>query len=209
LVQADLEGTGYATGAVDLCAAGIGAPHIRQRLWFVAERVGVTNSTGSQQRWEGSETPRQRCPIESGGGIDRVADASSKQYDGARNRGQARGIEYSNSRAVSGVADARLPEPQGWNSTEKTFNRIREERDIEGNVFTSHGAHNSGQPGPTNGFWSSSDWLFCRDGKWRPVEPGTFPLAHGATQRVGRLRAYGNAINAEAAEAFIEAYMTL
>ena len=37
-----------------------------------------------------------------------------------------------------------------------------------------------------------------RDGKWR-VEPGTFHLAHGATARVGRLRAYGNAINAEAA----------
>lgn len=36
LVQADLEATGYASGAVDLCAAGVGAPHIRQRLWWVA-----------------------------------------------------------------------------------------------------------------------------------------------------------------------------
>jgi len=34
LVQTDLEGAGYACGAVDLCAAGIGAPHIRQRLFF-------------------------------------------------------------------------------------------------------------------------------------------------------------------------------
>jgi DNA (cytosine-5)-methyltransferase 1 len=65
----------------------------------------------------------------------------------------------------------------------------------------------SGQPatGPINGFWRDADWLFCRDGKWRAVEPGTFPLAHGATARVGRLRAYGNAINAEAARIFIEA----
>jgi DNA (cytosine-5)-methyltransferase 1 len=60
------------------------------------------------------------------------------------------------------------------------------------------------RPGPTNGFWGAADWLFCRDGKWRPVEPGTFPLAHGAASRVGRLRAYGNAINAKAAQAFIE-----
>ncbi|HDS2912612.1 TPA: DNA cytosine methyltransferase, partial [Morganella morganii subsp. morganii] len=30
LVQADLEATGYAIGTVDLCAAGFGAPHIRQ-----------------------------------------------------------------------------------------------------------------------------------------------------------------------------------
>ena len=35
LVQADLEGSNYACGAVDICAAGVGAPHIRQRLWFV------------------------------------------------------------------------------------------------------------------------------------------------------------------------------
>lgn len=35
-VSADLEGAGYAVGAADLCAAGVGAPHIRQRLYFVA-----------------------------------------------------------------------------------------------------------------------------------------------------------------------------
>jgi DNA (cytosine-5)-methyltransferase 1 len=40
-----------------------------------------------------------------------------------------------------------------------------------------------------------------------PVEPGTFPLANGAAGRVGRLRGYGNAINAEAATQFIKAYL--
>jgi DNA (cytosine-5)-methyltransferase 1 len=63
--------------------------------------------------------------------------------------------------------------------------------------------------GPVNGFWRDSDWLFCRDGKWRPVESGTFPLAHGAPARVGRLRGYGGAINAAQAKAFIEAYMDI
>ena len=63
------------------------------------------------------------------------------------------------------------------------------------------------RPGPVNGHWRAADWLGCRDGKWRPVEPGTFPLAHGAAARVGRLRAYGNAINAEAARVFIECVM--
>lgn len=60
---------------------------------------------------------------------------------------------------------------------------------------------------PTNGHWRDADWLFCRDGKWRPVEPGTFPLAYGATSRVGRLRAYGNAIVPQVAQTFIEAYL--
>ena len=36
-VRADLEALGYAVGAADLCAAGVGAPHIRQRLWWVAD----------------------------------------------------------------------------------------------------------------------------------------------------------------------------
>lgn len=61
--------------------------------------------------------------------------------------------------------------------------------------------------GPVNGFWRDADWLYCRDGKWRPVRPGSFPLADGVPARVGRLRTYGNAINIEAAAAFIKAYM--
>jgi len=35
-VRADLEDLGYASGAADLCAAGVGAPHPRQRLYWVA-----------------------------------------------------------------------------------------------------------------------------------------------------------------------------
>ncbi|BEO80296.1 hypothetical protein SMTE5_13270 [Serratia marcescens] len=67
----------------------------------------------------------------------------------------------------------------------------------------------SQNPSQTNGFWRDADWLFCRDGKWRPVRPGSFPLVNGVTARVGRLRAYGNAINAEAAQTFINAYMEI
>ena len=64
-----------------------------------------------------------------------------------------------------------------------------------------------GKPGPTNGFWAEADWLRGQDGLWRAVEPGTSPLADGTPSRVGRLRSYGNAINAEAAKAFIESYL--
>jgi DNA (cytosine-5)-methyltransferase 1 len=62
-------------------------------------------------------------------------------------------------------------------------------------------------PGSTGGFWRDAKWLWCRDGKYRAVEPGTFPLAHGAPARVGRLRGYGDAIVAPVAQAFIEAYL--
>jgi DNA (cytosine-5)-methyltransferase 1 len=36
-IRADLETVGYAVGAADLCAASVGAPHIRQRIWWVAD----------------------------------------------------------------------------------------------------------------------------------------------------------------------------
>lgn len=36
-VCADMEGAGYAVGAIDSCAAGFGAPHIRQRIYWVGD----------------------------------------------------------------------------------------------------------------------------------------------------------------------------
>jgi DNA (cytosine-5)-methyltransferase 1 len=70
------------------------------------------------------------------------------------------------------------------------------------------------QPGRQHGqrqadgavMWEEAEWIACTDGKARPVEPGTFPLAHGVPARVGRLRGYGNAIVPAVAAAFIEAY---
>lgn len=53
----------------------------------------------------------------------------------------------------------------------------------------------------------SSDWLLCRDSRWRPVESGTFPLALEDPGRVGRLRAYGNALDLETAANFVGAYL--
>jgi DNA (cytosine-5)-methyltransferase 1 len=65
----------------------------------------------------------------------------------------------------------------------------------------------SQSPGGTDhGGWDNVDWLFCRDGKWRPVESGSFPLAHGLPARVVRLRGYGNAIVPQAAALFIKAF---
>ena len=45
-VRADLEALGYAVGAADLCAAGVGAPHIRQRLFWVADDCRMGDATG-------------------------------------------------------------------------------------------------------------------------------------------------------------------
>jgi len=48
-LRTEMETLGYEVGASDLCAAGIGAPHIRQRLYF----GGVSNSYGIRQQGQG------------------------------------------------------------------------------------------------------------------------------------------------------------
>jgi DNA (cytosine-5)-methyltransferase 1 len=72
---------------------------------------------------------------------------------------------------------------------------------------------------PVNGFWFDADWIYCRDEKWRPVEPGAFPLVDGLAFKLGSgsafagrsrakmLRGYGNAIVKEVAAEFIKASM--
>ena len=64
-----------------------------------------------------------------------------------------------------------------------------------------------GSGGLVNGAWANHRWIPCRDGKYRPIEPGSSPLATGITNRVGKLRGYGNALCAPVAQGFIEAYL--
>jgi DNA (cytosine-5)-methyltransferase 1 len=55
-VRTDMEALGYAVGGADLCAAGIGAPHIRARLFWVADN----NSVGLEQVSESSDANEER-----------------------------------------------------------------------------------------------------------------------------------------------------
>jgi len=56
-VRADLEGMDYAVGAADMCAAGVGAPHIRQRLYWMAIAHG--NERGGERLHVQSRATRQ------------------------------------------------------------------------------------------------------------------------------------------------------
>ncbi len=59
LVSADLEDAGYAVGAADLCAAGVGAPSVRQRLFWMANSTGARRcGRDSVEAWQGKEPGR-------------------------------------------------------------------------------------------------------------------------------------------------------
>lgn len=250
LVHDDMEALGYAFGAVPFPSAGVGAPHIRDRLYWVADagrsrlergdagalgherttadrggaagRMADLHDNGRKPRRQGRPALGYRPAAESNRGAGRLADTERKRVRGEGYRPNAtapRGMqgadgEWQRVRSGSrpGGADVavrmehpagdgrqqRRPESSGWSL----------ERRREPNELVIVDADTGTAAGPTNGPWATADWLLCRDGKWRPVEPGTFPLVNGAPSRVGRLRAYGNAINAYQAQIFIEASMT-
>ena len=213
LVQDDVEREGYSLGAVGIPASGVGAPHIRHRLYFVAQSSEIGRGRGRD-----GDTRRYSGQIQTEGrsAFGELADAASNRRGGGSpstsiEKGWATqpeqfgqleaGLER---RAVFGVGRAARMEveqladnldtgSQGWLCG----------RSDEGGQ-DQHG--HTGRYG-TTGFWGAADWIDCKDGKTRPVEPSTFPLAYGAPARVGRLRAYGNAIVPQAAQAFIEAYL--
>ena len=208
-VRADLEGDGYAVGAADLCAAGVGAPHIRQRLWWVAQRLADADDAGSQGRGVGGHGPGQRA-AGVGGVAGWLADA---EHAKRRSQREADGDAYRRhgprrSGDAGGLADADGPVrgPLDVNRQDGRDGQDTGRQEAHGLAGTRSEVR--GRPGSAHGFWRDPDWLFCRDGKWRPVEPGTFPLAHGVAGRVGRLRAYGNAIVPQVAATFIEAFET-
>lgn len=206
LVHADLEAMGYAFGAVPFPSAGVGAPHIRDRLFW----VGHANNEGLEgHAGHGGEAgwTRPNRPVAAPSVLGGLADLHSNGRDQAGQRIAAPrndGIERNS--AISGLANTQL---QQRPNREPGISLEDDPRGRLESSATTAGLCGDMRPGPTNGLWADADWIFCRDGKWRSVEPSTFPLAHGAASRVGRLRAYGNAINAEAAKEFIAACMQL
>ena len=69
-LQADLEGEGYACGMVVLPAASVGAPHKRDRLWFVADAMGNTDNNGCKAGRETAEAARHWSPNDTAGWVD-------------------------------------------------------------------------------------------------------------------------------------------
>lgn len=220
LVSADLEGEGYACGSAVLGAHSVGAPHIRQRLWFVAESESH-GSLREPRKVDGEASGQERGdmhePFGSGGISGFMADTDVTQ--------------------INSTDPGRLLQ-KSPGSSEYDLLGHGIESGLEGFSGDGDGSHQSGRNVPEeNGpaseasasFWSSCEWIGCRDGKARPVESVPFPLVDGIPEglglvcvgdrailhplvketknRVGRLKGYGNAIVPQVGGAFIRAFM--
>jgi DNA (cytosine-5)-methyltransferase 1 len=199
-VSSDVEGEAYAIGALDTCAAGVGAPHIRQRLYFVADAREGGRPVERETRVHADGQPGD--DVARRGASDELADTDNIKRGPVRARhDEQRAGDDSNRRGAAGrLGDA-------GSDRDREYPRKLHGDEAEHEERRPDGHHPSVDTGPTRGFWAGAEWIPCRDGKLRPVEPGSFPLVAGAPARVGRLRGYGNALNAEQAKAFVEAYM--
>lgn len=72
-VWSDMEAAGYSFAAADLCAASVGAPHIRQRLYWVGDskRKGLERHNRDGSTIGGQETARPNA--EAGSGCNKSA----------------------------------------------------------------------------------------------------------------------------------------
>ena len=180
-VHSDLEGIGYSVGAAVVPACAVDAPHRRDRLWFVADsahqRIGRSRAAGAAG-WD---------EFTNGGGgaladADRIGSGQEYQDAGRCPSGSA-------SREVSGLAGAG-----------------------DGHVAAAHEQRPQGRvvlrerPNKWSA-WADSVVITGADGKARRVEPSLRLLAHGVPARVGKLRAYGNAIVPQVAAEIIGAYL--
>jgi DNA (cytosine-5)-methyltransferase 1 len=215
-ICADLEAEGYAVGACVLGAHSVGAPHIRQRLYWVAnskdtQRRGTGEKDDGRWRSEkvGRPSPDDGLSNPGGQGLQGWQKQSARpEREATQRSGDADGMAFSDGRDS-------CPERQ---------QRGREQRQQQEDGGTGglgdpqgRGCRISGDAARQRdgGYvvgseWAGSQTILCRDGKYHriPTEPAFQPLVDGLSPgRVGLLRGAGNAIVPQVAATFVRAFL--
>ena len=191
-VFADLEGVGYAVAGADLCAAGVGAPHIRQRLYWVAQsgsseveiRASSEFGRSSSRPDIGLAHPEQ--PREHGGN-QRGFAASGGEMGEPKNGARSPNQPGDRRETVGGLGNPVQPGLEGHaGHGDDRDEPGRDGAEPVGSVAQAGGvggvddttnerARQSGTPQPCGDRpdnrvpWAASQWHLCRDGKHRRI----------------------------------------
>lgn len=215
LVRGDLEGVDYAVGCMPIEAASAGADHLRDRLWFVADSDEVRCGERSEA---GGFEARPIAGIESGnlGLADgRGSQAGQSAAEAMGHRGAAitagsPGITLGDAGGQGSPLGSIAEEQRGDLRLEGAPVAEAGDRGFAVADATHQQQYRAGTPGPQrrdehSDGGSDVEWVIGADGKARRVKSGIRLLAHGVPARVGKLRAFGNAIDPRPAAAFITA----
>jgi len=195
----DLEAMGYVCAGADLPACCVGAPHIRQRLFWMAD--AERNGPQGREPARREETGVRRRSSEPGGEAIWLADTKRN----ARNQGGiAKQPKSGPDETETGThaKPGRCCYPGRLGDASKPGLQVGEQ-----SSGLQHALRHEGTPALAASPWRESNVILCGDGKTRriPVEPAFFPLAYGIPGRVAQLRGLGNAIVPQVAAEFVRA----
>lgn len=181
-VRSDLAGGAYGARAVDIPACAVDAPHIRQRLYWIAvadaERPRLEGQRGDGDGETGrADADRSVAPADGGD----VADRDEPPF-----RGHAR-----EPRSPAGPRKGSAWTTHG--DASQHSDGARAQRD-----------HHSGINGS---WWADAEWIQCHDQKARRTKPGLPLLVDGLPGRVGLWRVAGNAISPVVAAEVLKTFM--
>lgn len=187
-VRADLETLGYAVGAADLCAASVGAPHIRQRLYWVAISDGGLQDSSiiGWRRRDNRHTVYQR-----------EQSQPQTQIEGPGSPG--------------GVPDCHKQGLEGWPRRERTGQCTPGTRSPWSNydiIPFRDGKIRRVERKPVEMANGLSTYL-ASNGIESHLVTETFPLIQTHKGRNQLLKGYGNAINAPLAATFVQTVMDI
>ena len=198
-VCTDLEGEGYEVRAFNIPAAGVGAPHRRERIWIVAhaKRYNKTDEIGGSD-----ETSR------------RIQEEHRQDDSSARLTSRTSSIRQTNN-GHEDMEDSRRTLQQGTELRETNEDEVREgyadqhQRSgstSESNVADTESSNRHDNEAVTRDGGSSTQEVFGNgssvsgEGSWWHTEPDVGRVAHGVSGRVYRLKGLGNSIVPQIAE---------
>lgn len=190
-ISADLEKEGYACGACVLGAHSVGAPHIRKRLYWLADvqQPRLERHAGNGHHWH---QPGRN-------GAD--SDGSTSESGGAGRVGHTSSLRQSQHMQCDRDT---FQDSANWNPCRPNPDRPSENSRLGSSTAGGRGELRDAAQSPSGGHvigaeWSRFDLVHCLDGKSRRIESQSQPMAHGLSHHLDALR------NAGASEAQVKA----
>lgn len=190
-VYQGLEAESYSLAAAVLPACSIGAPHKRDRLWFVAD----------------AESKRYTC------GESRNQDSAQQTVDSRRQDEGMRIAELGDDRSARTLADHQIigrgagrPRRSDTGGARESEQALQDVAHAERRRLSS-GDEQCAEQRTIISAEIGGDSRGHQYGETRWVEPDVGRVDYGVPCSMGRLRAYGNAIVPQVAQAFIESFM--
>lgn len=211
----EMEREKYRVGSIVLTAAGEGAPHIRQRLYWVADSSKQRQSGQrelGQPLYTTENQDREINRIIGTGDINNRVEntVSYGQCERPEIRGGLSGQcqdgetcdQFERRSEVCRMGDTELHGHNagqigrsiGESETESrmlkpersdSISRICNSESDKKHPCTTGGLYAKSSYERTFNDWSDPDWLYCRDEKYRPIKPSIEPLANGLPRGMG------------------------